>query len=305
VAEHKSQQSGWDRTIQVLQISVMPVVVSLVGYFGSSYLAQREQATAGANFYAELLTKREESDSNLRKEMFRSVIDTFLGKFDQDLEKQVLGLELLAYNFNDSLDLGPLFKEVYAKIEQSRIEAKVKQRLVGRLVNVTTEINAKQSAALAEAGAKWDTELQLTSQLIGAGKGSVTVIDDVALPLRRGLPPGGAAKQRYLRLEVVKADVARRQLLVHLQVRSQEEGNVHDSSFWVGYFDFPMLDNTRLPDGQRCAVVMNHFSADSVQLTLVYFPGSRASLKEKPYYDELIEDLMYRRNLQPNDKSRA
>jgi hypothetical protein len=28
-----------------------------------------------------------------------------------------------------------------------------------------------------------------------------------------------------------------------------------------------------------------------LSVALVYFPGSRASLKEKPYYDELIRDL--------------
>lgn len=288
-------KSTADRLIQVLQILVMPVVVSLVGYFGSSYLAQREQASARGNFYAELLAKREESDSNLRKEMFRSVIEAFLGKFDRDLEKQVLGLERLAYNFNDSLDLGPLFKQVYAQVEQSKIDARTRKQLVARLINVTSDINARQVAALAEAGAKWDTELHPLSSLTKPGAASVTVIDDMLLPPTRAAPSPAAPRQRFLRLAVVKADVARKALLVHLQVRSQEEGTVHDSTFWVGYFDFPMLDNSRLPDGQRCAVVMNRFLEDSAELTVVYFPGSRASLKEKPYYDELIEELMYRR----------
>jgi hypothetical protein len=53
-----------------------------------------------------------------------------------------------------------------------------------------------------------------------------------------------------------------------------------------------MLDNTRLPHGRRCAVVLRNFGDDSAELTLVYFPGSRSGLKEKPYYDEVIDELL-------------
>jgi hypothetical protein len=62
-------------------------------------------------------------------------------------------------------------------------------------------------------------------------------------------------------------------------------------TFRVGYYDFPMIDNTRLSRGQRAAVVINQCGADSAELTLIYFPGSYASLKEKVSYDEVVEKL--------------
>jgi hypothetical protein len=34
------------------------------------------------------------------------------------------------------------------------------------------------------------------------------------------------------------------------------------------------------------------FGDPNVEITLVYFPGSRASLKEKPFYDEAMHDLL-------------
>jgi hypothetical protein len=64
-----------------------------------------------------------------------------------------------------------------------------------------------------------------------------------------------------------------------------------DTNFWVGVFDFPMIDNTRLSGGERCAVSVTALNPSVLSVALVYFPGSRASLKEKPYYDELIRDL--------------
>jgi hypothetical protein len=52
-----------------------------------------------------------------------------------------------------------------------------------------------------------------------------------------------------------------------------------------------MIDNTRLSRDQRAAVILNQMNEGSADLTLVYFPGSYASLKEKVSYDEVMENL--------------
>jgi len=61
--------------------------------------------------------------------------------------------------------------------------------------------------------------------------------------------------------------------------------------FQIGDFDFPMIDNTRLSSDQRAAVVITQSGDSSAEVTLVYFPGSYASLKEKISYDEVIEQF--------------
>jgi hypothetical protein len=66
-----------------------------------------------------------------------------------------------------------------------------------------------------------------------------------------------------------------------------------DTNFWVDRFDFPLIDNTRLSSDERCAVALSQLTDDGlVQVALAYFPGSRASLKEKPYYDEIMNALV-------------
>jgi len=53
-----------------------------------------------------------------------------------------------------------------------------------------------------------------------------------------------------------------------------------------------MIDNSRLPGGQRVAVALRDWVDEShVQVALAYFPSSRASLKEKPFYEEIIDQL--------------
>jgi len=52
-----------------------------------------------------------------------------------------------------------------------------------------------------------------------------------------------------------------------------------------------MIDNLRLSNDQRVAVVLTDMNRDGASLSLVYFPGSRASLREKPYYEEILQKL--------------
>ena len=81
-----------------------------------------------------------------------------------------------------------------------------------------------------------------------------------------------------------------------MTVRSakNESADTLATEFWLGYFDFPMIDNVRLSHDQRLAVVLNAFDArqGSADLTLAYFPGKYAGLREKPYYDEVLAKLL-------------
>jgi hypothetical protein len=68
-----------------------------------------------------------------------------------------------------------------------------------------------------------------------------------------------------------------------------------DTNFVVGLFDFPMIDNTRLSGSERCSVSLTVLNPNVVSVALAYFPASRASLKDKPYYDEVIRELVRER----------
>ncbi len=79
--------------------------------------------------------------------------------------------------------------------------------------------------------------------------------------------------------------------------QKQKEGEwideISTTPFWVGPFDFPMIENLRLPSDQRCAFVLNNFTKGvSANFSLISFPGSYASLKEKPYYQDIVRDLV-------------
>ena len=79
---------------------------------------------------------------------------------------------------------------------------------------------------------------------------------------------------------------------MHLQWEDLVANGEVDTNFSVGLFDFPMIDNTRLSNNQRAAVSLIALTPDVLSLKVAYFPSSRASLKDKPYYEEMTRQLV-------------
>lgn len=295
-------RDAWDKADIVLKPIgglLTALAVAIVGFWTSSYLKTRESQEnayrermetrdTNARLYSELISKREESESALRKDMFRSIIESFLRPGANGLEERVLNLELLVYNFHESLNLKPLFLHIQRKIEESPD----KKDYLGRLNRVAGEITKKQMLVLQEGGKTFDSTVDLKTLSFlgrsGEGEDSAAERDLTVDSIRRNF-----------KLEILSADAARQELDVRLTIRTPESqppavAGSTSTEFWIGYFDFPMIDNTRLSSDQRCAVVLNNFDAkeQTADMTLVYFPGKYAGLREKPYYDEVVAKLL-------------
>ena len=78
-----------------------------------------------------------------------------------------------------------------------------------------------------------------------------------------------------------------------IQEAAIERANVEtEAQFWVGPFGFPMIDNTRLSRSERCSVSVIRILDNAVTVAISYLPASRASLKDKPYYEEMTRQLV-------------
>jgi hypothetical protein len=282
MADEIKQKDFWEK----LQIVVQPLgglltacAVAYVGMTGSQMLERRQSVDTNARLYSELMSRREEAESSLRKDMFVSIISTFLKPGATDLSAKILNLELLAYNFHDSLNLKPLFLDIQRQLRKS-VDADRADYLL-RINRVAREITAKQLFALEGHGKSFRRSVDL-EELAAAGAAGIE------------LDP-----------ETIKVDVELQQLTVRMKVTSaQGKDELPDSraSFTVGFYDFPVIDNTRLPSGVRCAVTLSNFSSVSADMTTVCFPGEFASLKDRPYYDEVIQKL---REANQEDAARA
>ena len=327
---HRSESKSGGTWVDLIKALALPLVTLVLGYWFNSSLNERQQVESNIRLYAEMMGRREEADSNLRKDMFNSILTTFMARdptlrlsSEELIRQQILSLELLAYNFHESLDIGPLFKDVQRRIAAE--ERATNLELRGRLESVALQVIEHQLTALADAG------------MIERGDALPEKIKDLQAYLMfgtrtvpdPGIKPGegparvclsmkandGSARYRQFRLELLGYDEPSHEVQVHLYVSQplteeecksptldlQAKGEI-DTNFIVGLFDFPMIDNTRLSGGERTAVSLTALNPSVLSVALTYFPASRASLKDKPYYDEVIRDLV--RNRQPSSPLR-
>ena len=298
--------------LKALGGTLTALAVAGVGIYGSNVLDRSRARDTDVQLYAQLMSQREDAETSLRKDMFNSIIGSFLktSSSGYPYEQQVLNLELLAYNFHEALDLAPLFKHVYMEIRDSKNPHA--NEYMHRLEKVASEVKSKQIAALEESGGKLDTTINLDE--LNQALDGLQVIDGEISPHAEAVRGFDSSLQKtHFKVEALYADTKKKEIRIKLEVRpAQQAGDNRDPSdavasysvFTVSPFDFPMIDNTRLPHGRRCALVVRNFGEHSVALTLVYFPGSRASLKEKPFYDEAMHDLLYTRSMLDKEKSK-
>ncbi len=263
-----------------LQILVIPVTTIIVGQYASSW----QEKESARRTYADMMNRRAEAESALRKDMFQSTIVPFLERKTDNIEASVLRLELLASNFHDSLDLSPLFKDVYRTLASRPKEGN--EELMTRLTASAQEVVRKEVDAIREAS----TIRTGTVDIEGLKQGPVSLFGEEALSL-----PGDSGTARKFRVEVLDFDKQRSEFLVRLTVWTTANPPVMElqtKAFHLGPFDFPLIDNTRLAGGDRIALTLDGAAEDVAQVMLIYFPGSRASMKDKQYYEDMAAELL-------------
>src|SRR5947208_211621 len=169
--ETKSTRVTW---LDALKAVAIPLVTLILGFVFNASLNSRQERESNIRLYTEMMGRREQADSDLRKDMFKSILDTFMRKdpkleLDEQLNQEVLNLELLAYNFHESLDLAPLFKHVRSRIPQQGTPAQGEKRaqLLKRLENVAQQVIMRQLTVLSDSGMveRGDTSLQKIDDL--------------------------------------------------------------------------------------------------------------------------------------------
>ena len=281
----------WDK----LQIVLQPLgglltamAVAMLGIMGSSAIDRQQSSEAKLRLYSELMSRREESEATLRKEMFQSIIGSFFDNGQASLDARLLKMELLAQNFHEALNLTPLFQHMRREIERADVGTMQRRGYEDRLVDLAREVTRKQLIVLEAGGQRANYTVIFSDSLLEGSKSET--LEDAVLTLD-GI-------ERRFRITVFKVDTTLRSARMGLEIETPQQTGVSQLSagryaveFDVGFFSTPMIDNTRLSNDQRVAVVLTDMNPAGASLSLVYFPGSRASLREKPYYEEILKKL--------------
>jgi hypothetical protein len=273
----------------VLTALMIPLTLFFLNQQFQNGQTERQESDARLRLYTELLSKREEADTSLRKGVFDKVLDIYLRQ-TQDTDQKLAGLELLTANFNDSLDLGPLFWQLFREIQETTPIAR-RPLLLERLTRISNDIKSRQIDLLSVYGKTADEDF------------TTDVLREANVPFKMETPidqdltfddpeadPSQRSQSRHFRVNPLEFDEKNRRVYCAIEY-NKPYSKLEKTAFWVDEFDFPLANFSRISKSERFALVMRRFQPPLVGLTLIYFPSSRSGVKDKPFIDEVISNL--------------
>jgi hypothetical protein len=324
----KPARDGWAKfeiLTRPLAAFLTAMTIAAIGFFGQQTITAISLQEQNARLYTELLARREDAESSLRKDMFKEIMSGFFNFVDSsdiqnDLSKKVLKLELLAINFGDTLSLGPLFSEMSKDIER------------------IMESNSDEVDDWKNVAGEYQNRLRSLAKRVASAQ--LSTVSPSGVPISFAVPiklietdPNGTASQDWpytwpyddptansnlIELDGVKrifdikfrnADFANRSVQVNLvimefvtQVSTEANAKgefetfettetVTDLKFTLDFFNFPLIDNSRLSNNQRFALIIEQFDTNTIIFTGMVFPGLYASQRDKPFLNEAIQEL--------------
>ena len=285
--------SGAKWVLQTLALPLALVSLPLLYQWRAADLAaanheealRRETADQQFRLYTDLMSKREEADTAVRRGLFDKLMGSYLAPNPSDIAKRLVALELLSLNFHDSLNLSPLFWELAHDIDAAPDGAR-REELRDQLDRVAAQVKARQSATLEVDGHRRDFDVDLAA----VQRGGDLQVEHYDFPRLSDDPAADPRARRQFTVTVVNQDLKHRRLW--LRVESPGEKRVE---FWLDPFDFPLVNFSRVSGSERFAVVMQEFDSDPdrmmAKLAFLYFPSWRSGAKDRPYIDDLMARL--------------
>ena len=258
-----------------IMLKLLPGVGAVIaGVFIPLAINSNSERNRSNQLYAQIVSEREKSDSDLRSKMFENLIQSFFnGDSAKKTNKQKLTLlRLLALNFHESFNFKPIFEELEPELTKNEKE---------KLKEIAREIIGKQEAMLSQV-----EEGMVYEKTLYEGDENGIMI-----------PPDSQAAYRGHRLGIVVTEIGKEEERANLHVFDIAENNDNvDLKFKVTCYDMPFMDNTKLFNNTRFAVTLKETGTDSagvnvVHLKIIFFPEAYMSSRDRPYLDEMLEKL--------------
>jgi hypothetical protein len=266
---------------------------------------QRAQAESRTRLYTELLLKREDADTAVRRAVFDKLMDRYLGPDPKHLDDKLVSLELLALNFHDALNLSPLFWQIDRQI--TGLGNRANPQLRGHLVRVAQGVKDRQMAFLspedfakplpvelaAVPGIALPTEGCVAIEALTQGAQEASMLEVNASFVDSAASALAALHQRRFSVAVDCKDP----LQQRLRLIVSDVATARRWIFWVDLYDFPLVTFTLLSRDERFALVLDRYDDGFglAWLRLAYFPASRSGAKDKPH----VADVMSRLSIPP------
>ena len=214
----------------------LPAVLAFAANRYQQSQAERQINEARLRLYTELLSKREEADTGVRRGIFDKVLERYLTPGDQGLQAKLVALELLATNFHDSLDLSPLFWQIGRQVD--RESEKKRPELTQQLTRIADRVKDRQISAL-ELGsgyhgkASTQADLDLRPDALTNENGNPNIDADLSFPDPDPFPrrEEGTLTRRF-KVWITAHDAEKKRVWAIVHARSNQ-GEEKDQQKWA------------------------------------------------------------------------
>jgi hypothetical protein len=277
-AAHDKRETvkAWTAVVSALGTVGIPLVL----LFANNQIQNRSDRRDIREVALQLQAARETSEAQMKANMFAKLLEKYESSSSAgDPRQKLFFLELLVYNFGDTLNLSPIINDLLASRTNSDLPLEVRQELTRSL----QEASSRQIAMLSNArfGHVIDTTLEIgkekTFEIKNCIEGSKHPIQHIVTLKLIGF------KQRN---DALAAQVS-------LAYAGQKEGDPPQvQSFLVESIDLPLINNTPLRMGARIALVKKGITdKDKATFSLIAFTQELAGTRDKPTAREYIEFL--------------
>ena len=308
--------------INSLAVPLLTVAATAVGIYATNTLKEREIAIATENNSQSLRNQREESETNLRSAMFRELVGPLLQSEteqaakggDADLpraQRLALLAELLALNFHEHFELGPLLRYVDTlpgQTEEARTRLRsTSRRVISRqlapLLSKANGADGRNPAfleiSLNSDGSEPADKLLSCASAAAPDTGSTaaaTRTNSVTLncsstalgtPMRVVSPDGRDSLQVNVRAVSWAAQTVGIYSVL-LGPNGEAQAHTPPIEFTLSPYSFPFSDNTLLPSGNRFGIYLTRIDdipgvARIMRLSFVWFPKDFVPPRERPF----------------------
>lgn len=293
MSENDNQKHDWVKIVTPLVIGLL---IAWAGYVSNLTLSSISNSQQSARLITELQIRREQAESELRKDVFDQTLQAFLLKNKEHessirgLSKQLLRLELLALNFGDSLSLSPLFTEIRRDLfilepgEEDNIPAfeDAKGELRKRLYSLARRIANNQVASLSQHGVSKLISIPVPGYNTEVAKDCTSVLYEEQFPwperiIQQGIGIYDDKNKLLLNDETIK-DMFKSDDSKSVYIGSLNEARRMELQGMTRYLDVKISD-------------INHCEK-SAKITISIYKDQKDDLLKKKYLQNLkIEDL--------------
>ncbi len=272
----ESRLRSWIETLARLLPGIGAVIA---GIFIPLVIQSSGEKSRNHQLYAEIVSRREVSDTELRAKMFENLIKAFFGDGSgkQRAEQKLTLLRLLALNFHEFFNLEPLFDQLESELNTKEERA--------RLREIAREIVSKQEAMLSQV-----EEGRVFTETAFEGEQNGIMVPSAEKPAYRGH-----------RLGIKVLEVGKSNDYAIVQVEDIPEGRTDIGTtvripFKLNYYDTPFIENTKLSNNVRFAITLQNIGTITnrkvVQMKVIFLPETYMSARDRPYLEEMLRQLI-------------